>query len=468
MGLVEAVPLVGLDKVGAVHFIAIGGSGMSGIADAYAAAGVRVSGSDDRDTAYLVPLRERGIEVFIGHDAANLGEADTVIYSSAIPESNVELAEARRRGLRVWHRSAGLGALMLGRRGVAITGTHGKTTTTGMTAELLEVMGLRPSYVIGSALSSTHRSAFLGDGDIFVVEADESDASFLQYPAEVVAITNIEVDHLDNWGTAENYFQGFAALARQPGVRSVVLSADDPGTLRLRPLIEGDGRRVLTFGESEEADVRLSKLSVDVPQASAQLRAPGDEGVLQLAVPGRYNLHNAAAAYAVGLALGLDGAAVRGALGAFRGTHRRFSYVGEYHGATIFDDYAHHPTELRELMKAARRLAGEGRLVVCFQPHMYARTKDFHREFGEALALADEAVILEHYADRDVPIPGVDGELLMADARAAGATAVTYVPHRPDAARVLAGVLRPGDLVVTAGAGDVAKVGPAVVEEDWK
>ena len=467
MGLVEPVPLVGLDEVGAVHFIAIGGSGMSGIAAAYADAGVRVSGSDDRDTAYLVPLRERGIEVFIGHDTAHLRDVDTVVYSSAIPESNVELAEARRRGLRVWHRSAGLGALMLGRRGVAVTGTHGKTTTTGMTAEMLEVMGLRPSYVIGSALSSTHKSSMLGDGDFFVVEADESDSSFLQYPAEVVAITNIEVDHLDNWGTAENYFQGFATLSRQPGVQSVVLSADDPGTRRLRPLIEGDGRRVITFGESEGADVRLSDLRVDVPQASAELTATGDRGELQLAVPGAYNLHNAAAAYAVGLALGLDGAALRSALAQFRGTHRRFSYVGEYNGAQIFDDYAHHPTELRELMKAARRLTGAGRLVVCFQPHMYARTQDFHREFGAALALADEAVILEHYADRDVPIPGVDGNLLLADARAAGATTVSYVPHRPDAARALAAVLRPGDLVLTAGAGDVAKVGPQVVSGEW-
>ena len=395
MALVESVPLVGLDEVGAVHFIAIGGSGMSGIAAAYADAGVRVSGSDDRDTAYLVPLRERGIEVFIGHDAAHLGEANTVIYSSAIPESNVELAEARRRGLRVWHRSAGLGALMLGRRGVAVTGTHGKTTTTGMTAEMLAVLGRSPSYVIGSALSSSHKSAELGDGDVFVVEADESDASFLQYPAEVVAITNIEVDHLDNWGTAENYFQGFVTLARQPAVRSVVLSADDPGTRRLRPLIEGGGRRVFTFGESEGADVRLSQLRVDVPQASARLTAPDDEGELQLSVPGTYNLHNAAAAYCVGLALGLPGPALRDALAQFRGTHRRFSYVGEFNGATIFDDYAHHPTELRELLKAARQLTGGGRLVVCFQPHMYARTQDFHREFGQALALADEAVILD-------------------------------------------------------------------------
>ncbi|MBK8447854.1 MAG: UDP-N-acetylmuramate--L-alanine ligase [Micropruina sp.] len=468
MGLVESVPLVGLDEVGAVHFIAIGGSGMSGIAAAYADAGVRVSGSDDRDTAYLVPLRERGITVFIGHEADHLGDADTVIYSSAIPDSNVELVQARRRGLRVWHRSAGLGALMLGRRGVAVTGTHGKTTTTGMTAEMLAVIGLRPSYVIGSALSSSHKSAELGDGDVFVVEADESDASFLQYPAEVVAITNIEVDHLDNWGTAENYFQGFVQLSRQPTVRTVVLSADDAGTRRLRPLIEGGGRRVITFGESADAEVRLSQLRVDMPQASAQLTAPGDDGELRLTVPGTYNLHNAAAAYAVGLGLGLDGPTLREALRHFRGTHRRFSYVGDFNGAAIFDDYAHHPTELRELLKAARKLTGGGRLVVCFQPHMYARTQDFHREFGQALALADEAVILEHYADRDVPIPGVDGELLMADARAAGATAVTYVPDRPDAARVLAGVIRPGDLVLTAGAGDVAKVGPQVVEGRWR
>lgn len=205
------------------------------------------------------------MNVHVGHDASQLGDAGTVVVSSAVRESNVELAEARRRGLRIWHRSAALGALMLGRRGVAISGTHGKTTTTGMTAEVLTAVGADPSYVIGSPLASTGHSSHLGGGEVFVVEADESDGSFLQYPAEVVAITNLEADHLDNWGSEQAYFNGFVALATQPGVRTVVLSADDPGTRALRRHAEGDGRRVVTFGESPDADVRLTDLVVDAP-----------------------------------------------------------------------------------------------------------------------------------------------------------------------------------------------------------
>ncbi|WP_298131933.1 UDP-N-acetylmuramate--L-alanine ligase [Micropruina sp.] len=463
MALVEPVELLPTDELGGVHFIAIGGAGMSGIAAAYAALGVAVSGSDQADSATLRGLEQAGIAVHVGHDPANLGDARTVVVSSAVRESNVELAEARRRGLRVWHRSAALGALMLGRRGVAITGTHGKTTTTGMTAEMLTALGADPSYVIGSPLASTGSSSRLGAGEAFVVEADESDGSFLQYPAEVVAITNIEADHLDNWGTPERYFDGFVALATRPGVRTVVLSADDPGTRALRPRIEGGGRRVLTFGESAEADVRLSDLVTDTPTASATLTAQGDAGPLRLAVPGRYNLANAAAAYAIGRALGLDGAVLREAVGAFRGTHRRFSYVGEVRGARVYDDYAHHPTEVRALLAAARPLAGEGRLVVCFQPHLFTRTRDFAADFGAALAAADEVVVLDVYPAREDPIPGVTGELVAQAARAAGAAAVTYVADKQRAPEVLAGLLRPGDLALTVGAGDVTAVGPAAV-----
>ncbi|MCW3157144.1 UDP-N-acetylmuramate--L-alanine ligase [Micropruina sonneratiae] len=464
MALVEPVPLVEVDALGGVHFIAVGGAGMSGIAAAYVARGVAVSGSDQADSGNLRQLAAEGIAVHVGHDPAQLGTAGTVVVSSAVRETNVELAEARRRGLRVWHRSAALGALMLGRRGVAISGTHGKTTTTGMTAEVLTAVGADPSYVIGSPLASTGHSSHLGAGEAFVVEADESDGSFLQYPAEVVAITNIEADHLDNWGTAEAYFDGFAALVRQPGVRTVVLSADDPGTRALRGHAEGDGRRVVTFGESPDAEVRLTDLVVDVPGASATLHAPGDTGALRLAVPGRYNLHNAAAAYAIGRALGLDGAQLRAAALRFHGTHRRFSFVGELGGARLYDDYAHHPTEVRALLAAARPLAGAGRLVACFQPHLFSRTRDFAVEFGAALAAADEVIVLDVYPAREDPIPGVTGALVADAARAAGAASVHYVADRADAPRVLAGLLRPGDLALTIGAGDVTAVGPAALE----
>ncbi|MFT3833839.1 MAG: UDP-N-acetylmuramate--L-alanine ligase [Micropruina sp.] len=463
MALVTAVPLLPPAELGGVHFIAAGGAGMSGIAAAYAALGVPVSGSDQADSAALRQLAAAGVDVHVGHHPDHLGDAATVVVSSAIRESNVELAEARRRGLRVWHRSAALGALMLGRRGVAITGTHGKTTTTGMTAEILTAVGADPSYVIGSPLASTGRSSRLGGGDAFVVEADESDGSFRQYPAEVVAITNIEADHLDNWGTPQAYFEGFVALATAPGVRTVVLSADDPGTRALRPLIEGDGRRVLSFGESAGADVRLTELRTSSPTASATLTASDDSGPLQLSVPGHYNLSNAAAAYAIGWALGHDGPALRAAASAFRGTYRRFSYVGELNGARIYDDYAHHPTEVRALLAAARPLAGEGRLVVCFQPHLFSRTREFATEFGTALAAADQVVVLDIYPAREDPIPGVSGELVAAAARDAGA-AVTYVGDKAAAPGVLARLLRPGDLALTVGAGDVTAIGPAALE----
>ena len=237
---------------------------------------------------------------------------------------------------------------------------------------------------------------------------------------------------------------------------------DDAGTRALRPLVEGGDRSVLTFGESAEADVRISSLQVDGPQASAWLVAADDEGTVQLAVPGRYNLHNAAAAYAIGRALGVPGAQLRRAAGAFRGTHRRFSFIGELNGARVYDYYAHHPTEVRALLTAARPIAGAARLVACFQPHLFSRTRDFAAEFGAALALADRVVVLDVYPAREDPIPGVTGELVAQAARSAGAD-VTYVPDKADAPRVLAGLLQPGDLALTIGAGDVTAIGPAAV-----
>ena len=462
MPLVTPVAVEPADAVGAVHFIAIGGAGMSGIAAAYAALGVRVSGSDRADSDTLRALAADGITAYVGHDAAQLGDAETVVVSSAIREDNPELAAARARGLRVWHRSAALAGVRVGRRGVAITGTHGKTTTTGMAATMLMAAGEDPSYVIGSPLAATGRSSHLGSGDAFVIEADESDGSFLQYPAPVVVVTNVEADHLDNWGTPEAYFDGFVALATAPGVEVAIMDADDAGTRALAVRLREAGQRVVTYGESPGADVRLDAVGFDADHARAMLTAPGDAGPLELVVPGRFNLHNAAAAYAVGRERGVDGATLRAAAAAFRGTHRRFQRVGEVDGVRVFDDYAHHPTELRAILTAARpRLGTEGRLVACFQPHLYTRTRDFAEEFGEALTLADVVVVLGVYAAREDPLPGVTGELVAGAVRAHG-TPATYVEAVGDAPAVLAGLVRPGDLVLTLGAGDVTTVGPAL------
>ncbi len=462
MPLIEPVALLPVADLGDVHFIAIGGAGMSGIAAMYAALGVRVSGSDQADTPTLSALADLGIRTHVGHDPAQLGTASTVVVSSAVRDSNPELAEARRRGLRIWHRSAALAALMLGRTGIAVTGTHGKTTTTAMTAVLLAGAGADPSYVVGSPLADTGRAYHLGYGEAFVVEADESDGSFRQYPAQVVVITNIEADHLDNWGTAEAYAAGFVALAISDHVETVVISADDPGARAITPALRDVGKLVVTFGESAGADVRISEPSYPVRGARAILAGPGDSGELVLSVPGRYNLHNAAAAYVVGRALGLDGQRLRAAAAGFSGTERRFQPVADVAGVRIFDDYAHHPTEVAATLTAARGLAGDGRVVACFQPHLFTRTRDFAVEFGRALALADEILVLGIYPAREDPIPGVTG-VLVADAAAVAAPGrVHYAETLDEAAPALAALVRSGDLVVTLGAGDVTRAGPAL------
>jgi UDP-N-acetylmuramate--alanine ligase len=460
MPLIEPVPLLPPQQLGAVHFIAVGGAGMSGIAAMYAGLGVPTSGSDQADSATLAALAGAGVRTFVGHDPAQLGDAATVVVSSAVRETNPELAEARRRGLRVWHRSAALGALMLGQRGIAVTGTHGKTTTSAMIATLLDAAGADPSYVVGSPLTSTGRSYRLGSGDAFVVEADESDGSYLQYPAEIAVITNVEADHLDNWGTAGAYADGFVRLATAAAVRTVVLNADDPGSAALIGPIRAAGKRVITFGRGPDADIALGTVRVGAGTATAQLASGGDTGPLTLVVPGEYNLLNAAAAYATGRELGLPGPVVRSALGTFTGTSRRFEFVGEVGGARIYDDYAHHPTEVAATLTAARQLAGADRVVACFQPHLFTRTRDFAADFGRVLALADQILVLGIYPAREDPIPGVTGRLVAeAAAAVAGAERVSYAESVADGMEALAGLLRPGDLALTIGAGDVTRVG---------
>jgi UDP-N-acetylmuramate--alanine ligase len=466
MPLIQPVPLLPPDQLGAVHFIAAGGAGMSGIAAMYAELGVSVTGSDQIDSPALASLAAAGVRTYVGHRPDQLGDAATVVVSSAVRPTNLELVEAQRRGLRIWHRSAALGALMLGHRSVAVSGTHGKTTTTAMIATMLDAVGADPSYVGGSPLTATGRSYRLGAGDVFVVEADESDGSFFQYPAQVVVITNVETDHLDNWGTAGDYAAGFVRLATAEQVATVVISADNAGAVAVSEQIRAAGKQVITFGESASAQVRLSEITFSGSGATAELSAEGDTGVLHLKVPGRYNLHNAAAAYAVGRALGISGVKLRAAAAEFAGTLRRFQLVGEVDGVRVFDDYAHHPTEVTATLTAAQTLAEGGRVVACFQPHLFTRTREFAAEFGTALSLADQIVVLGIYPAREDPIPGVTGELV-ADAAEShvGADRVSYAETVTDAVTVLAGLVRPGDLVITIGAGDVTKVGPKLVSQ---
>lgn len=466
--LLEPIEVVPADQVGPIHFIAAGGSGMSGVARLYAELGIPTSGSDQSDSRALQSLARSGVRTFVGHAADQLGDAQTVVISSAIRENNVELAEARRRGLRVWHRSAALAALMLGKRGIAVAGTHGKTTTTAMTAVMLSEAGEDPTYVIGGPLSTTGVSSAIGSGDAFVVEADESDASFLQYPTEIAVITNIEADHLVNWGSPERYALGFRTFATQPHVRHVVINVDDHGSRALAEELIDDGHHVIRYGEAEDADVRFTDVKAHGGGVEATLTFGDESGRIVLQVPGNHNLANACAAYAVGRLLGLSHDRAVEALGRFEGTLRRFQLITDTAGIRVYDDYAHHPTEIRAALTAARRATAAGneatglpgRLIACFQPHLYTRTVDFADEFGEVMTLADVAVINDVCGAREDPIPGVTGELVVDAARRHGAREVVYVKEKYDLPAALNDMARPGDLIITLGCGDVTIVGP--------
>lgn len=452
--LIDPVDLMSPRELGPVHFIAVGGAGMSGIATLYAELGIAVSGSDQVDSPMLADMAARGMRVHVGHDATQIGSASTVVVSSAIRADNPELVEAQNRGLRIWHRSAALGALMLGRPGVAVTGTHGKTTTSGMLAHLLTECGADPGYVIGAPLASNGRSFRLGHGP-FVVEADESDGSFRQYPADTAVITNVEADHLDNWVTSEAYLEGFRTFAAT--APSVVANIDDPG---VRAVLGGRDAGWLTFGEHQPAQFLLT----DAEQVGFRARAKLGGEPLELAVPGRFNLANAAAAVLAARTLGIDLPSAARAMATFRGTARRFTPIGTVDGVDVVDDYAHHPTEVAATLGAARTGVADrgGRIIVCFQPHLFSRTRDFVDEFGSALSAADEVVLMDIYPAREDPIPGVTSDLLVASCAAHGRQA-RLISDRAAVPAVLAELSRPGDVILTLGAGDVTRIGPEVV-----
>ncbi len=468
MPLIPILPLADIpdvDDLGAVHFVGIGGSGMNSVATVLMQLGVPVSGSDRQDSKYLQALAARGARVHVGHRAEQLGDADTLVTTQAIRDTNPELVQARARGIRILHRSAVSAALLRSRRGVAVAGTHGKTTTTAMISQVLAAAGRDPSYLIGGALTGTNTGGHLGSGDVLVVEADESDGTFLQYPREVAVVTNVDPDHLVNWGTPENYADGFLRFATEGDVRAVVISADEPGAVALTKRIRDHEQppTVITFGETTGADVQIADVSVSGMGSRFRLQGAEGGGEVALSVPGRYNVWNAAASYAVARWFGLDDATIRDGLSDYVGTYRRFQLVGTAHGVRVFDDYGHHPTEVANTVRAARIAAGEGRVVVCFQPHLYTRTRDFWRELAAALEPADEAVVMDVCGDREDPLPGIDGRLV-SDAIRPDTAHVTYEPDWDLAAPTVARIARPGDLVITVGCGDVTKVAPLIVD----
>lgn len=450
--------------LGRVHFVGVGGAGMSGIARIMLAQGVAVTGCDARESRAVAALRARGVEVSIGHDPAHCGEADTLVVSSAVRADTPELVEAGRLGRPVLPRAAALAAVMNGRRGVAVAGTHGKTTTTSMLTVALQAAGRDPSYAIGGDLNEPGSNGHWGTGEIFVAEADESDRSFLLLSPELAIITNIEADHLDNYGDAAAVLAAFGDfVARVEAGGSVVLGADDPGARSLVDVARARDLRVVTFGFSADADVRVDDLTLDGGGSRFQIVAGGRRlGAIVLRVPGAYNALNAAAALAAALQLGLPFADVARGLADFSGARRRFELKGVVAGVRVYDDYAHHPTELRSLLTAAREVAGEGRLIVVFQPHLYSRTQAFAEEFAEALGAADFAIVMEVYAAREDPVPGVNGALV-AGRMAVGPDRAVFEPSWTAVPGRVAVLARPGDLVLTVGAGDVTLLGPEIL-----
>ena len=453
-----------LASLGHVHILGIGGAGMSAIAHVMLARGVIVSGSDARDSRRLTALRALGAHVQVGHDVRYLsaGVVDTVVISTAIPAANPELVEARRLGLVVLSRAEALAAVMSGFRPIAVSGTHGKTTTTSMVTVALQNCGADPSFVIGSELNESGANAHLGTGDEFVVEADESDGSFLQLAPYIGIVTNVEADHLDHYATIDeieiaflNFVQGLSGFA--------VICIDDDGGRRLADKARAAGVDVRTYGEVPDADYRTEIVDQSPTGWTFSVVHGGVRlGKVTLQVPGRHNVANATAAMAVGLGMGLPAEKLARGLAGFSGTKRRFEFRGAAGEVRVFDDYAHHPTEVEATLLAARDVAAPGRVVVAFQAHRYTRTAAFAAEFGAALGLADEVVLLEVYAAGEAAIPGASGQSIAA--YVPSSTAVVFEPSWSAVPERLVERARPGDIIMTMGAGDVSMLVPQILQ----
>ena len=464
-----------LGRTQRVHFVGVGGIGMSGIAELLSNLGYAVSGSDRKLSEVTARLQTLGVRVAEGHDAAHVGDADVVVYSSAVQPDNPEIADAHRRRIPVIPRAEMLAELMRLQSGIAVAGAHGKTTTTSMVALVLERAGLDPTAVIGGKLSAFGSNARLGRGEYMVVEADESDRSFLRLTPTVAVITNIDEEHLEAYRDFDDLRQAFLEFANKVPFYGVVIAcADDPHVRGLVPRIT---RRVITYGlESADADVRGTEVVQEggtwacqvLPgpglKDAAGLREPPASPLctLRLQIPGRHNLQNALAAVAVGLELGIDAGTVAGALAAFHGADRRFQRLGEAAGVLVIDDYGHHPTEIRAVLDAARASLGR-RLIVAFQPHRYSRTARLMDRFGPALAQADELVLADIYAASEAPIAGVTVEALADAIRPALGGRLHLARTIDDVVGVVAALARPGDAVITLGAGSIGTVGPRVL-----
>ena len=452
------------EDLGWVHFVGIGGSGMSGIARILIGMGHKVTGSDLRDTSNVAALRELGAEIFIGHDETHLGNAsrgfpNTVVVTSALWPTNPEFLLAKQMGIPVIHRSQALAYLTTKKNVIAVAGAHGKTTSTGMIITALLELGEDPSFVNGGVIASLNASSGSGSGDLFVIEADESDGSFLHYNTSIALITNVDADHLDHYGSEEAFEAEFARFA-QGSSNFVAISSDDPGAVRVTRLLKD--KSAIRFGRSDEAEVRVFNLDASGPTVSFSISYQGQDLHARLNIPGEHNAINAAGAFAVLVGLGFDPAKSLAAIENFGGTERRFELHGERRGVAVYDDFAHHPTEVSAAIKAARAVVGSGRIITVFQPHLYSRTRLMAKEFAEALSASDEVVVLDIYAAREDPEPGVTGALI--SDKFENQSQVHYVPLWDDVPAVSAALARKGDFIMTMGCGDIYRMVPDLLK----
>ncbi|MGH6656738.1 MAG: UDP-N-acetylmuramate--L-alanine ligase, partial [Actinocrinis sp.] len=458
------------EDLGRIHFVGIGGVGMAPVARIAVERGLPVSGSDIKRTAAVEALIAAGASVYIGQAARNLDGVDTVVATTGVRPDNVELVEAVRRGLRIVHRATALAALMVGRTSVLVAGTHGKTTTTSMLAVALDALGHDPSYAIGGEIGASGVSGRAGGGEVFVAEADESDGTFRHYEPDVAVVTNVELDHADYFASLDDVHKAFVAFVDRvkPG-GLLVVCADDPGAVAVGRVARDSGLRVAWYGTAERidgrpVDYRVDEIDVVDGKARFTVHARGEAYPIALGIFGAYNAANGAAAFAVLDELGVERGRIRDALAAYTGARRRMELKGEAGGVRVYDDYMHHPTEIAATLAAFRALVGDGRLIVAFQPQRFSRAQAFLREYGAPLGAADAVVVMEVYpGSGEDPVPGVTGAVIAQDVPLP-ADRVVFEPDSSAVAARLAAWARPGDIVVTAGAGDVTALGPLVLD----
>lgn len=445
-----------------LHFIGIGGAGMSGLARIALSHGITVTGSDAKDSTVLSALQALGAQVWPEHKASRVDGADFIVYSTAIGASNVELTRAKELQIPLLTRAQALATLMSQDRSIAVAGTHGKTTTSSMLTVALQSCGLDPSFAIGGTLTSSGSNAHKGTGDLFVAEADESDGSFIEYHPSAAIVTNIEHDHVDFFAKPEdvtNAFNAFAATISKDGI--LVYCADDAGSSAL-----GSGSTlreditVISYGTTEGSDLYIDSINLLAMGSTARALWKGRLiGTLSLQVPGLHNVLNAGAALAMGLALGAPAADLLAGLASFHGAGRRFELKATVHGIRVIDDYGHHPTEITVTLNAAKRYAGDGRVLAIFQPHRYSRTQAFMKEFSTALDIADEVVLLEIYAASEKPIPGVSAAQIAGSMQHG-----KFIPNFIEASDWVIDNAKPGDVILTLGAGDVNSLAPIICD----